>query len=376
MKSKLLIFVLSSVVMIVFMRNVNQTSLTQSAIVVGLSIDRIEDDDNLFNVAAQSVVVSGSSANGTATTNFLTLKEKGKTVGEAIDKLGQRFGLVPSLSHCMVLFITPAVLKLDTDLILHPLTHSLGLPEQAILVTCEKEPEKLLSKRIGSTVSTAYYLQYAFLQEEASDGIIRVTVKDFAAKSASRSHAVALPYLIPKKVEDPPINDQDKIDDAYEIVADQLLVANRENNYLLDARISKSVAIYMSNIVKGTITTVMDSGEIMEFNILDKGLKQQVKDKTLTSEMSLTISFLEAQNVNTDISLDDNSDIVKKAVKKLTQDITDELNEAFAISKEHDIDFLQAEDHIYQKHGRKLSENCLKEITFIPKIVISLRETS
>jgi hypothetical protein len=372
-KSKMVIFLLAAVALTVFMRNVNQTSLTQSAIIVGLSLDRKENE---FEVAAQSVVVSGSSANGTATINYLTLKETGKTVGEAIDKLGQRFGLVPSLSHCMVLFITPSIIKLDTDLILYPLTHSLGMPEQAIIVTCEKEPDKLLSKRIGSTVSTAFYLQYAFLQEEASDGIIRVTIKDFLAKTASRSHALALPYLIPQEVKDSPINDQDKIDEAYELITDQLLVGNRENQYLLDVRVSKAVAIYMSDIVKGNISTVLDSGEIFEFTIIDKSMKQKVKGKTLTTEMELVVNFIEAQNIDIDSPLSNEDEFVDRAAKNLEKDLREELTDAFKIAQEQKIDFLQVEAHVYQKYGRTLEKDCFDQLNFIPSIKVKVRETS
>lgn len=106
MKRKWLVIVLIAAILIFFGRVVDNKSLKQSAIVIGLGIDKT---DNAFTVSTQSVVITGGAGEGQSSQSYAVYSAEGKTVSEALDKISQHMGLLVSLSHCNVLVLSQNV---------------------------------------------------------------------------------------------------------------------------------------------------------------------------------------------------------------------------------------------------------------------------
>lgn len=197
MRTKWFVFFAIAVTLIVFGRLVETPSLSKSAVVLGIGIDYDESEET-FEVSTQAVLV-GSSSGDTSQTSFVCTSAKGGTIAGALDVIARKMGLIISLSHCNVVFVSTAALKLDHMQLVYPLTGMYALSEQTIFVTGNKSPSEMLSLRIGTTISSPFFLQQALVNEEGSDGMIRTTAKDFLARSLSRSKSNVIPYIVAQK---------------------------------------------------------------------------------------------------------------------------------------------------------------------------------
>ena len=177
MRTKWFVLLTIAIFLIVFGRMVETPSLSKSAVVLGIGID-YDKATSQFEVSAQSVLV-GSSSGDTGETSYVCTTAKGNSIAGAMDVISRKTGLIISLSHCNVLFMSTSAFELDHMQLIYPLTGMYALPEQTIIVTGDKSPSEMLSLRIGTTISSPFFLQQALVNEEGSDGMIRTTAKRF-----------------------------------------------------------------------------------------------------------------------------------------------------------------------------------------------------
>lgn len=372
-RTKWFVFAIIAIVLIVFGRTVETPSLTKSAVVLGIGIDYTEDTST-FNVTAQCVLV-GSSSGDTSETTFNTYSASGKTIAGAMDGISRKMGLILSLAHCNVVVMSTSALKLDHMQLIYPLTGMYALPEQTILVSCPESPEKLLSLRVGTTLSAPFFLQQALINEEGSDGMIRTTAKDFLARSLSRSKANAVPYIKIEKLESPPISQQGNDDDAYELIIGDALVFNHDKFALIDKEYAEVLAFYLGKDVTGTLNYTDEGGGSMEFKILKKDVKLKAKGRDLFAYVDLSVDLSDVQNVKSNSVLSSADDIVKQYANKLADEIKNKFLYLYEMSKRENIDFLNLQAKAYQSVGRYLEDDCLDTLSFEPIVKIAVKET-
>lgn len=372
MRSKWIVFAIIAIIMILFARTVETPSLNKSAIVLGIGVDYFEEEEE-FEVSTQSVLVGSSSGENTSTT-YDTYSAKGKTIAEAMDRISRKMGLIVSLAHCNVIVMSQSTLKLDHMQLIYPLTGMYALPEQAIIVTGNKSPKEMLSLRIGTTMSAPFFLQLALTNEEGSDGMIRTTAKDFLARSLSRSEANAIPYLVAKKLETPPIGAATDGDDSYEFEISRALVFNHEKCLVVEGELAEALALYQSQNVVGTLNYTSDDGGSIEFKVLKKEVDLSASDKKITVNIRIAADLSDVQHIETDKVLTGADDIVKEYASMLAYQLQGLLMELYDISKQSGIDFLNLQSKAYQSVGRKLKENCLDELDFSPHVKLSVEE--
>lgn len=373
-RSKWIVVLIVAFILVVFGRTVETPSLIKSAIVLGIGID-FDEQTKEFDVSAQSVLV-GIAGGQDAKATYALYDARGKTIADALDKISRKMGLIVSLAHCNVLLVSPNVLKLDHLQLIYPLTGMYALPEQAILVSGESSPKDIMSLRLGTTLSAPFFLQQALTNEEGSDGMIRTTVKDFAARSLSRSESNAIPYIIATKMENPPMTEQGEGGDTYEMDLSRALVFNHEKFKIIEGEPSELLALFSSRDIVGTLNYTADDGGSMEFKILGKKIRIKAKGKSIFADMELSVDLSDVQHVNTNKVLSSADDIVKEYANKLAKQFEKQLLELFETSKQCGIDFLNLQDKAYQSVGRTLPENCLADLQFSAKVTIKVKETA
>ncbi len=373
MRTKWFVFLLVAIVLIVFGRTVDTPSLIKSAIVLGIGIDYIEDNDT-FEVTAQSAIV-GSSSGDTTDTTFNTYTAEGKTIAGAMDGISRKMGLIVSLAHCNVIVLSQSALTLDHMQLIYPLTGMYALPEQTILVSSPQKPKELLALRIGTTLSAPFFLQQALVNEEGSDGMIRTTAKDFLARSLSRSKANAVPYVRAQKLQDAPIGQQGNDEDAYTLDFNDALVFNHDKAVVIEREYAEILAFYLSKDVTGTLNITDEDDGTMEFKILKKDVKLKANDRHLVANVELSLDLSDVQHVDTDKVLDSASEIVRKFADLLEDDIEKKFYNLYDVSRAENIDFLNLQAKAYQSIGRDLEEDCLDTLSFEVNVKISVKET-
>ena len=373
-RTKWAVILIIAIILVVFGRTVETPSLIKSAIVLGIGIDFDEQTEE-FDVSAQSVLV-GIAGGQDAQATYAMYNAQGKTIADALDNISRKMGLIVSLAHCNVLFVSPAVLKLDHLQLIYPLTGMYALPEQAILVSGKHAPKEIMALRLGTTLSSPFFLQQALTNEEGSDGMIRTTVKDFAARSLSRSESNAIPYIIATKMENPPMTEQGGGGDTYEMDLSRALVFNHDKFKIIEGEPSELLALFSSRDIVGTLNYTADDGGSMEFKILGKKIRIKAKGKSIFADMELSVDLSDVQHVNTNKVLSSADEIVKQYANLLAKQFEKQLTELFETSKQCGIDFLNLQDKAYQSVGRTLPENCLDELQFSAKVTIKVQETA
>lgn len=373
-RTKWAVVLIIGITLIIFGRTVESPSLIKSAIVLGIGID-FDEESAEFDVTTQSVLV-GIAGGQDSQSTYALYDAKGKTIADALDKISRKMGLLVSLAHCNVLFVSQNVLKLDHLQLIYPLTGMYALPEQAILATGEQSPKEIMALRIGTTLSAPFFLQQALINEEGSDGMLRTTVKDFAARSLSRSGASALPYIVAKKMENAPMTEGGNDASTYETDMSRALVFNHEKTALLEGEYSELLALFISRDVVGTLNYTADDGGTMEFKILGKQVSLKANGTRLFASIKLFVDLSDVQHVTTDKVLSSADPVVKDYANRLAAQFEKRFVELYETSKSTGIDFLNLQDKAYQSVGRTLPENCLDELSFSASVTISVQETA
>lgn len=371
LRTKWFVLFLIAVFLIVFGRMVETPSLSKSAVVLGLGID-YDESSSLFEVSTQAVLV-GSSSGDTSETSYVCTSAKGNTIAGAMDIIARKMGLTVSLSHCNVVFMSTSTFKLDHMQLIYPLTGMYALPEQTIIVTGDKSPFEMLSLRIGTTISSPFFLQQALVNEEGSDGMIRTTAKDFLARSLSRSKANVIPYIIAKEAT-PPLTEAGGEDDVYELDISRAMAFDNENYCIIENEYAEILALYHSHDVTGTLNYTAKDGGTIEFKILKKSVKIKAHGRKVVAEIKLSTDLADVQKIPTDEVVGTDNNIVKQYASALAKDIESRLYELYELSVIKNIDFLSLQSKAYQSIGRNLEEDCLFTLSFEPKVSVSVKE--
>lgn len=294
-RTKWLVVLVAVVVLIFFGRTSDNKALTQSALVIGLGIERTE---SAFNVSTLSVIVSGGSG-GDNQQNYAVYSAEGATISEGLDRISQKMGLIVSLSHCNVVVLSPSVFDTDHALLFDPLISAYSLPEQAAVTSTEQPPSDILAARVGTTVASTYFVQASLLQNLGGDGIALVTVKDFLANSLSRSASVNIPLIDMKEMEHQPESQQGESSGNYEFFMNRNLVVHGGDYFVLEEDLAQvTTMLVRKNDVLGRLSVTLPGGEAVEFRVLDVSPKTEADEMNVNASLEVSVSFLEAQNTS------------------------------------------------------------------------------
>lgn len=334
-RTKWLVVLVAVVVLIFFGRTSDNKALTQSALVIGLGIERTE---SAFNVSTLSVIVSGGSG-GDNQQNYAVYSAEGATISEGLDHISQKMGLIVSLSHCNVVVLSPSVFDTDHALLFDPLISAYSLPEQAAVTSTEQPPSDILAARVGTTVASTYFVQASLLQNLGGDGIALVTVKDFLAHSLSRSASMNIPLIDMKEMEHQPESQQGESQGNYELFMNRNLVVHGGDYFVLEEDLAQvTTMLVRKNDVLGRLSVTLPGGEAVEFRVLDVSPKTEADGMNVTASLEVSVSFLEAQNTSGG-KITPADDLVKRAAEQAANDLRKRLYECHALSLEKDADF-------------------------------------
>lgn len=369
-RTKWLVVLVAVVALIFFGRTSDNKALTQSALVIGLGIERTE---SAFNVSTLSVIVSGGSG-GDNQQNYAVYSAEGATISEGLDHISQKMGLIVSLSHCNVVVLSPSVFDTDHALLFDPLISAYSLPEQAAVTSTEQPPSDILAARVGTTVASTYFVQASLLQNLGGDGIALVTVKDFLANSLSRSASVNIPLIDMKEMEHQPESQQGESQGNYELFMNRNLVVHGGDYFVLEEDLAQvTTMLVRKNDVLGRLSVTLPGGEAVEFRVLDVSPKTEADGMNVTASLEVSVSFLEAQNTSGG-KITPSDDLVKRAAEQAANDLRKRLYECHALSLEKDADFLQLQNAVYKNAGYTLPENCLGDIGFSCSVSVTVKE--
>jgi hypothetical protein len=370
---KWLVILISAIILTVFGRVIDNKSLTQSGIVVGIGIDYQQDK---YEVTVQTVSVSGSAGTDKTSSNYLTYSATGSTLTEAINSISEKLGLIVSLSHCNLVIMSRSALELNPVRTFSALTKPLALPEQALVVATDHNIPKLFASKIPSTENISFFLQAVLLQDLEAGGLTSVSVKDYLAMRCSRSGSAIVPFLTLTEMEEKPIGDNSSGQDKNYIVdINQNLVLDNKSNLLINENIASAVNLFYSTKVKNKLPSRLDEG-VIEFRIVNNSRSIKIDGNTILAKIKMNVSFVEAQGLDTPYILNCNSPEVLKAKDALEKQLTNALMEGYQLSKSSGIDFLGIKNLLHQKYGLTLDDKGFDKADFKVEFDIEVTENS
>lgn len=354
-----------SIFLVVAGRIIDNKSLSQSGVVVGIGIDKKDDE---FDVSVLAVATPASVSTGNAE-SYVVYDATDKTLTGAIDKINQKLGLIISLSHCNVAFVSKTAILTDVVDLFVPLTSSLAMPEQAVVVIAD-EPKKVLSSQMPTTVNVPTFITQSFIENLSNDGITNVSIKDCLAQARSKSATVNFPIVSLKEKEDKPLSATAGEGKYFEISFDENMLVSSGKSMILDKKNSTALNLFIEQELNNKIQVDVDEGTIT-FKILNKKLKWKVDGKNVKATVSLTLSFAESQGFNDKTKLNCNSPVVLSAADKLARQIENDTLSCFQTAKDAGFDAFRIKNKTYESGVKNLS---LDDVNFSVSYKMTVKE--
>ena len=234
---------------------IERLQLTKLGIVLGVSVDRDEQD---YVVCAQ--LVEASSVNtpqsGPA---YQVIVGKGKTLMGAFDHIKAQSSLYPAYAHCKVLFVGEELTKNGLDGVMKSLLTGNLLSGDVQVVATQGEAKKTITSKVPIlTTSSAYMAEDNVLVSQIG-GRKLVTIKDYCAKLDGKSGTKYLPYAIAVRAEPPTGQTQGQTANVFLYDLDNTVAFDQDGNpHVYGKEVTRAVGLLEAK--GGQVTAYDDKG--------------------------------------------------------------------------------------------------------------------
>ena len=203
LRSKFLL-ILSAFIFILFMTNdFGLVNIERTAIIMAVGID-YEKEKGEYEVTAQ-IAIPQPSSTASGENNDSLISEKGKTIAEAIDKIGITTGWYPMLSFCNLVLVGESLLELNVMETLNYFIRTDKIQDSAHLSACQGKAKDILSSSTPLDSISSFTIQKILGKDIAKlDRIADNSIKNFAESYYSKSHSGYMPLIKKIKVDKSP----------------------------------------------------------------------------------------------------------------------------------------------------------------------------
>lgn len=317
---------------------INEYSLITAdkiAIVVGLGIDKVEDE---YLLSAQVVIPPSATKQENDKTNNTLLLAKGKTVAETVDKLFLGTGWYPKLNFCNIIVMSEEVAKEGVLNSLEYFLRSEKVMDSCILLIAKDCLSSTLLKASTPLDNvSSYTLQKILFEEGIQTSVIQTNIKDFYERILSGyvSNVVPTGSILKKSVDASEKDTQSALLGQYDLFdlttsaifnADKLqgfLDKNDTRVYNLVAEKSVETTLEFTDFNTDLNKDITYSLQIINENKkIDYSLKNNVPTMTIDLEYKVKMidsSYLEDKERTNVVSLPLDQDLLKSGEEKITE---------------------------------------------------------
>ena len=192
LKSKLLILAFFMLLCYFFSNDFGLIDIEKTAIVTAIGIDKNEKTG--YTVTLQIAVPE---ANGVTSENAkAVIKGNGKTVAEAIQKIGEESGWYPKLSFCNLVLIGSNMFDSDIMVAIDYFIRTIKIQDSALLAGVENRAEDFMEKATPLDNISSFSLQKILLKKPGmTQNTLTTDIKEFALGYYSRTGSSFMPYI-------------------------------------------------------------------------------------------------------------------------------------------------------------------------------------
>ncbi|MDR1905841.1 MAG: hypothetical protein LBQ27_02855 [Clostridiales bacterium] len=361
-KKGLALFVLFAV-FIVLSASMNNIDLNKRALVIGVGIDRENDE---YELTIQTFVAKQLSDSTPNNSEALTVSAKGRTVDEVITKLNIKTGKTLSFALCYVIILGEGMAESDVIDELDFLVNKSDTANNAMLLLCESKAKDMM--KINSPISSgSMMLLHDMLSDKQCKPYAPKTIKDFNADYYSLSATSIVPIL--KKSEggsDTENNNQGGDDDSkekrdYYEMNTAAIFKNGKYVLSLDEEETIAYGFLTGSRVKDRFGVAFDD-KIITFNADRKHIKKKydLNKRSYTVELKIFLDASEIVKKNGKPHADKNSQTQMANIRMADEDkkaieayMKSEIISVIEKCENEDIDILLLSDNFYRRYGKK-----------------------
>ncbi|MBE5742487.1 MAG: hypothetical protein E7360_04095 [Clostridiales bacterium] len=199
-RSKLLP-ILCAIVFLLFSTNdFGLVNIERTAIIMAIGID-YEKEKQEYEVTAQ-IAIPQPSTTASPENNDSLISEKGKTIAEAIDKIGINTGWYPMLSFCNLVLLGKSLMELNIMETINYFIRTDKIQDSAHIAGCEESAKDTLSSSTPLDSVSSFTIQKILGKDIAKlDRIADTSIKDFSQQYYSKSKSGFMPLIKKIKIE-------------------------------------------------------------------------------------------------------------------------------------------------------------------------------
>ena len=194
LRSKFLLYATAFIFLLFMTSDFGLVNIERTAIIMALGVDYLKEE-NEFEVTAQLAIPQPSS-NASSENKDSLISEKGKTIADAIDKIGIMTGWYPMLSFCNLILIGSDMLSLNVMKSLNYFIKTDKFEDSAHIACAEGTAKDILSSSTPLDSISSFTIQKILGKDIAKlDRIADVSIKDFALSFYTKSQCGYMPLL-------------------------------------------------------------------------------------------------------------------------------------------------------------------------------------
>ncbi len=166
-------------------------NIEKTALIITLGIDNIEEG---YEITAQIAIPEAT--NQKATNNESVISASGKSLYEAVSKIGEMTGWYPKLSFCNLIVLGESVLNENVMNVLDFFLRSYKVEDSAILCSCEGLAKELLLSSSPLDNISGLSLSKIFVRDyKDASRVLTSSIKSFSIGYYSRSNLGYMPFV-------------------------------------------------------------------------------------------------------------------------------------------------------------------------------------
>ena len=381
LKSKLLIFAFFMLLCYFFSNDFGLIDIEKTAIVTAIGIDKNEKTG--YDVTLQIAVPEANSV--TSENAKAVIKGNGKTVAEAIQKIGEESGWYPKLSFCNLVLIGSNMFDSDIMIAIDYFIRTIKIQDSALLAGVENRAEEFMEKATPLDNISSFSLQKILLKKPGmTQNTLTTDIKEFALGYYSRTGSSFMPYIkiTPIKnenqTENNKTNGQQEKSDSEKVVFDASSTLLLKSGKVLDALTKEETlsALYsMRKIKDSTITVdkVLLNGK--ETDYLLTVIKNDYSVKTTIKDGKIVLSIKEKVFVKVADETDKTTDtgylpltiVPNEVCQKLENDLIKSLSKTIEKTIQSKCDLFSSDLDLYRfnnKEYKKLNGDFFNNLTY------------
>lgn len=356
--NKFVIIVVMLVVFLFFGSITNTLTLNNRAIVVGMALDYEEGE---IKVSCQTLVAGSAGADKVSNNTYAVTTSRGKTLGEAVQKIIVDSAEYVSFAHCNSIIIGKEMASsgrlYET---LEELLLNSKIMENTTLVYVDGSAKEMITEKIAINLMTSFAIQRMVSSNKDYYDVVECTIKDYLSITLNEGSVVVMPE-VKLGIEVEESSQESQSDSDKKVILSIRSGACLTKNNVVGLLSEEEVVIY--NLVKkefsdGMMTIDVNGKEIgMEFENKKSEINCIFDSDKPKADCKIEMTLADMNYVN-DYQRDET--VVQTVEKEYSQKVKENVEALYYRFAEKNFDLFDLHKSLYASYGSKY-------LSFYPK---------